>query len=347
MNATISVEPRVDTFEAGDVPLQCGLTLTETRIVYATYGELNAAGDNAIVFPTRFGGTHADNAYLIGESRALDPRRYCIFVPDILGNGVSSSPSNTLGPLGQGHFPRTTVYDNVVLQHRLATEVLGVKRVALTVGWSVGGQQAYQWAALYPDLVQRLAVICGAAKTAPHTFVFLEGVKAALTADPAFRDGNYDEPPSRGLRAIGRVWAGWAVSQAFYREGLHLSQGYASLEDYLVRYWEALYLARDANNLVSMVRTWQDADLSANPRFNSDYEAAMRAIEAEALIMPCRTDLYFTPEDSEFEVSLLRNGELRVIPSIWGHYAGGGRNPEDLEFVDAALRELLARGNGR
>jgi homoserine O-acetyltransferase/O-succinyltransferase len=333
--------PQVRLFEAGDVVLQCGITLTGARVVYATYGQLNAARDNAVVFPTRFGGSHEDNGYLIGEGAALDPARYFIVVPNLLGNGVSSSPSNTPGTLGQGRFPRTTIYDNVLLQHRLVTEVLGIERVELVVGWSMGGQQAYQWAALYPELVRRLAVICGAARTTSHTYVFLEGMRAALSADPELRDGDYVQPPLRGLRAIGRAWAGWAVSQAFYRERLYLEQGYASLEDYLVRYWEGLYLARDANNLLSMIATWQGADVSANPVFGGDYERAMRAIGAQALIMPCRTDLYFPPEDSELEVSLLHDAELRVIPSIWGHYAGGGKDPEDLRFVSQAVRELL------
>jgi homoserine O-acetyltransferase/O-succinyltransferase len=331
----------VSAFEAGDVVLQCGITLAGARVVYATYGQLNAARDNAIVFPTRFGGSHEDNAYLIGTGAALDPHRYFIVVPNLLGNGVSSSPSNTSGALGRGRFPRTTIYDNVLLQHRLITEVLGIERVELVVGWSMGGQQAFQWAALYPELVRRLAVICGAARTAPHTHVFLEGMRAALSADPELREGDYVEPPLRGLRAIGRAWAGWAVSQAFYRQHLYREQGYASLEDYLVRYWEGLYLARDANNLLSMIRTWQDADICANPVFGGDYERAMRAIEARALIMPCRTDLYFPPEDSELELALLGDAELRVIPSIWGHYAGGGKDPQDLRFVDQALRQQL------
>jgi homoserine O-acetyltransferase/O-succinyltransferase len=330
-------------FEAGDVVLQSGLTLTDVRVVYETHGTLDAARDNAIVFPTRFGGSHVDNGYLVGPGLALDPDRYFIVVPNMLGNGVSSSPSNTAGPLGRGRFPRVTIYDNVVLQHRLITEVLGIRQVRLAVGWSMGGQQAYQWAALYPELVDRLAVICGAAKTAPHTHVFLEGMKAALTADPELRGGDYDAPPVRGLRAIGRAWAGWAVSQAFYREGLYLTLGYASLEDYLVRYWEGIYLTRDANNLLAMIDTWQAADVSANSRFAGDYESAMKAITGPAIILPGRTDLYFPPEDSEREVALLQHGELRPIPSIWGHYAGGGRDESDLRFVDDALGDLLAQ----
>lgn len=321
--------------------LQSGVALEEARLAYVTHGELNAARDNAIVCPTRFGGTHVDNGYLIGAGRALDPTRYFIVVPNLIGNGVSSSPSNSDGAFRHGHFPVVTIYDNVALQHRLLTEVLGVERVALAIGWSMGGQQAYHWASLYPQMVERLAVICGAARTTPHTYVFLEGMRAALTADAAWEEGAYRAPPERGLRALGRAWAGWGLSQAFYREELFRHLGYISVEDFLVRYWEGLYLGRDANNILTMLRTWQLADVSANERFNGDYAAAMGAIRARALIMPGQTDLYFPPEDSEREARLLARAQLRPIPSNWGHYAGGGRSAEDLQFVTDAVRELL------
>ena len=153
--------------------------------------------------------------------------------------------------------------------------------------------------------------------------------------------------PRRGLRAIGRAWAGWALSQAFYREHMYRELGYSSLEDFLVRYWEGMYLSRDANNLLSMITTWQRADLSANERYRGDFAAAMGAIEAYVLVMPGRTDLYFPPEDSRIEVALLADAELRVIESVWGHYAGGGRSEADTRFIDAALKELLAREPAR
>ena len=331
-----------EVFEAGDVQLQSGLTLPAVQLVYETFGALNEQRDNAIVYPTRFGGTHVDNRYLIGPGMALDPARYFIVVPNMLGNGESTSPSNTAEALRGGRFPLTTIHDNVRLQHRLLTEHLGVREIALTVGWSMGGQQAYEWAALYPEMVRRLAVICGAARTAPHTHVFLEGVKAALTSDPEWsRPGAY---PEDGFRTLGRVWAGWALSQAWYREHRYRELGYSSVEDFLRRYWEAIYLARDASNMVAMMHTWQAHDISASERFGGDYEAAMRAISADAVIMPGRTDLYFPPEDSAAEVDMLARGRLAVIESVWGHYAGGGRNAADTAHIDAELRALLNRG---
>ena len=109
----------------------------------------------------------------------------------------------------------------------------------------------------------------------------------------------------------------------------------------MLRYWEELFLARDANNVLSMIDTWQNADVSANPEFEGDYPAAMRAITAEAVLMPATTDLYFTPEDNELECELLCNASFRPIPTVWGHYAGGGRSPEDVTFINRELSRLL------
>jgi homoserine O-acetyltransferase len=208
----------------------------------------------------------------------------------------------------------------------------------------MGGLQTFHWGALYPDMVERILPFCGSAKCSRHNFVFLEGVKAALTADDAWHHGWYDKPPTKGLRAMARVYAGWGFSQAFYREKLDLKElGYSSLEDFLVAFWEGFFLPKDANNLLTMLWTWQHGDISDNELYRGDLEKALGAIKARAIVMPGQTDLYFPPEDSEYEVSRMSNAELRPMPSIWGHFAGGpGLNRGDVEFLDKALKELLA-----
>ena len=330
-------------FAAGDIVLQSGNTLRGAKLAYATYGTLNPSRTNAVVYPTPFSRRHTDIEFMIGEGRALDPRKYFIIIPNLFGNGLSSSPSNTPPPFDRARFPNVTVFDNVTVQHRLLTEQLGVREVALAVGWSMGAQQVYQWAALFPDTVKRLATIAGSAKTARHNFVFLEGMKAALTADSAWRDGWYETPPVVGLRAMARAWAGWALSQAFYREELYRRLGYSSIEDFLVGYWEGMFLQRDANNLLSLIWTWQHADISANARYEGNFEKALGAITARAMVMPGATDLYFPPDDSAYEVKHMPNAKLRPIPSVWGHSVGGGRNEADTRFIEDALKELLAQ----
>ncbi len=333
-------EPEKAVFD--NVTLQCGQTLPRVELAYQTYGQPNAARDNLIVYPTWYSGQHHDNEWLIGSGMALDPERWFIVVPNMLGNGMSSSPSNTEEPFNQASFPPVTVHDNVRLQHRLVTERLGFDRVALVTGWSMGAMQSFEWGAAYPDMVERIGPFCGTARTWPHNFVFLEAVRAAIRTDAAWRNGWYTDKPHRALRAVGRVYAGWGLSQAFYRDELWREMGYASLEDFLVGYWEGFFLRRDPNNLLAMAWTWQHGDISANDRYHGDFSAALNAITARAVVMPGRTDLYFTPEDSEYETALLPNAEFRPIPSVWGHFAGSGANPTDTEFIDSALKRLLS-----
>ena len=109
---------------------------------------------------------------------------------------------------------------------------------------------------------------------------------------------------------MARVYAGWGFSQAFYRQELDLKTlGYSSLEDFLVAFWEGFFLPKDANNLLTMLWTWQHGDISANELYNGDFRKALGAITAKAYVMPGQTDLYFPPEDSEFEVAHMPNAE--------------------------------------
>ena len=228
-------------FDCGDLALQRGGTLKGARIVYKTFGMLSPRRDNVIVYPTSYSAHHTDIEWLVSVEHCLDPSRYFIVIPNMFTNGLSSSPSNTEGP-----FPEVTTYDNVMQQRRLMAELFGVDRVKLVYGWSMGAQQAYHWAALFGDSVERIVVNCGSARTAPHNFVFLEGVRTAVQAA---------KTPEAGLRAMGRIYAGWALSQTFYRREMWRGLGFSSLEDFLVRSWEANFLRRDARDLMAQLWT--------------------------------------------------------------------------------------------
>ena len=332
-----------EVFELGDVVLREGATLRNAKLAYKTYGTLNEDKSNAIVYPTWYSGRHWENEWLIGEGMALDPNGYFIIVPNMLGNGLSSSPSNTPPPYDKARFPNITVEDNVAVQHKLVTEHFGIENLALVTGWSMGAGQTYQWAVSYPEMVPKIAPFCGSPKTSLHNIVFLEGVKAALTADAEYKGGWYDEQPVKGLRAAARVYAGWGFSQAFYWEEAYREMGFSSLEDFLIGFWEGFFLdGRDANNLLTMLWTWQNGDISKSPGMDGDYDKALGSIRARALVMPAEKDLYFPPEDEAYAVERMPNAELRVIPGVWGHFAGGGVNDEDIKFIDDALRELLS-----
>ena len=332
-----------ETFDLGDFPVQGGVTLPSARLAYRTYGRLSPAGDNAIVFPTAYGGVIADNEPRIGDGLALDPSRYFIIVAGLFGNGQSSSPSNTAPPHDGPRFPHVSIADNVRAQHRLVTKQFAVARVRLATGFSMGGLQSFEWGASFPSMVERIAPICGAARCSRHNYVFLAGLRAALTADAAWNGGDYTTRPVQGLKAFGRVYAGWAFSQAFYRQSLDMSAlGYASADDFLERFWDELFQIKDPNDLLAMLWTWQHADISKNERYGGDFEAALRAITARAVIMPSETDLYFRVADSLFEASRMPDAHCIPIPTVWGHVAGNaGANPTDTEFTNDRLRELL------
>ena len=279
-------------FELSNVVLQSGLTLRNAHLAYKTYGTLNSRKDNAIVYPTFYGGQHAQNEPMIGPGMALDPGRYFIIVPNMFGNGLSSSPSNTPPPYDRARFPQVTLYDNIMCQHRLVTEKFGLERLALVTGFSMGAQQTFHWGALFPDMVERILPWCGSAKTSRHNFVFLEGVKAAITADDAWQGGWYEKQPAKGLRAMARVYSGWVVSQAFYREELYLQTGASSLEDFLVMA-EGSRLSGDANNFLAMLWSWQHADISANPLYQWRFYAGAGRYQS-------KSDRHALPDRSVF-----------------------------------------------
>jgi homoserine O-acetyltransferase/O-succinyltransferase len=330
-----------DIYELGDVPLQSGAVLHNAKLAYATYGTLNAAGDNAVVLPTFYTGTHIRNEPLFGTGRAIDPARHFVVSINLIGNGYSSSPSNAPPPQDGPRFPHVTLFDNVACQYRLLTERLGVKRIALVLGWSMAAMQAYQWAAQYPDVVEAILPYCGAARCSPLNYAFLDGPKAALEADCAWNGGDYTAAPEKGLRAFGRVYVAWAYSHDFFAKQLYRQLGFATLEDF-VRDWEVDHLNWDANDLLAKIWTWQHGDISDNAIYGGDLTRALQSITARAILMPCSTDMYFVPADNAAEVSIMRRAELRVFDSPWGHcVASPGRLPEFERALDEAAAELL------
>ena len=327
-------------FSLKDFSFQCGVSLPEAQLVYQTHGDLNAERSNAILYPTSYGAQHSDVDWLIRPDGILDPTEWFIIQPNMFGNGLSTSPSSCEATQKANFY--FTHYDNVRAQAELLNS-LGIEQLALVYGWSMGAQQGYHWGALYPERVQRIAAICGTAKTTDHNRIFLYSLRAALQGDPAWNGERFEGIPERGFHTFTQIYASWAASQAYYRAQPYLQWGYDSLEDYLLRSWEAGYRKRDPHNLLAMIETWLRCDVGDNPVYRGDYEKAMGAIAAKTLVMPATTDLYFTPEDCQAEAALISSSLYRPIPSIWGHRAGNPyQNPEDEAFLKQAVRELMS-----
>ena len=325
-------------FDIEDFETQAGARL-DLRLAYRTIGHLNDARDNVVVVTTSYAAQDDEAEQIVGAPNGVDLDRYCVVLINMIGNGASSSPSNTAAPFDGPRFPLVSVHDNVKAQRQLIDH-LGVTRVRLAAGYSMGGLQAFEWGAQHADIVDAVLPICGAARVSPHDRLFLDGAKAALQADAAFAGGDYSEPPDVGLRAFARVYAGWAMSQAFYRNGLYQTLGLADVES-TVAFMHNYFARRDANDLLAMLATWQHADISRNPIYGGDFERALGATTARTIVMPSTTDLYFTVADSAIKVTHLANAELRPIESDFGHVAGSGLVPEGKVMIDQAINELL------
>jgi homoserine O-acetyltransferase len=285
---------------------------------------------------------HHGYEWLIGPGLALDTTKLFLVATELFGNGASSSPSNTPEPFHGPRFPVTTIRDNVAAVHRLLVEDLGVSHLRAVIGFSMGAQQAFQWAVSYPTFADRIVATAGTAKTYGHGIMRLEGQIAALTADPTFRGGDYTAPPRAGLEAFGMVWAAWLYSQEWWRRELWRTDAPPGTTfDQFVQSWRTRFRA-DANDYVLQARTWERHDVGTTRDFGGSVEAALRSISVPVLYMPSETDLYFPVGDARYEAQFIRKVQLVPIPSLWGHAAGAGASPADKRFLNERIARFLA-----
>jgi homoserine O-acetyltransferase/O-succinyltransferase len=306
--------------ELGNLELELGGTLTDVRLAYRTHGSLAAARDNAILFPHMYSGTPASLDGWIGPGRPLDPERWFVICPGQLGNGSSSSPSNT-----SGEFPELTIGDDVAAQHLLVADHLGVGRLELVVGFSMGAQQAYEWAVRFPGAVRRLAVFAGLARTTPANDLLV-----AVSAE-ALQTG--------GTRQHAHYWAATGLSAELFRKEGWRGAGFESLEDLVTRLFEDDYGRFAVADLLCQLGKWRRADISRHTGGNLG--AALGRISAPTVVAAFSHDAWFPVADCEVEQRLIAGSELRVVESLWGHYAWGITQAETAQ-VDDVLRDLLA-----
>lgn len=328
-------------FALGDWEAEKGGCIRDASLAWEMHGTLNAARDNLIVYPSSYAAQHTNMAWLIGAEGILDPTCWCVLAIDMFSNGLSSGAAET------PDYPAlVTVADNVRAQHRLVTDLCGVERLAAVYGFSMGGMQAYHWAAIYPDQVARAIVVCGSARTSEHNKVFLSGLLRTLEAAPEhIGAGRFSDEPLAALTAFGHIYAGWGLSQDFYRADLHRTAlGAPDLESFLRTDWAGSFIQRRAANLYAQGLAWYHADISDNALYRGDLTKALQSIRARVLLLPGQTDLYFRVADNAVELEHLRDGLLKPIPSVWGHAAGNPRaNPPDTTFIKSHVRAWLRK----
>mgnify|MGYP000049355987 FL=1 len=342
--------PNIDHAKRYDFVLQnfkteSGIVLPEAHIIYGTYGHLNAARNNAVLLPSHYMADHRGYEWLIGAGRALDTTKLFLIATELFGNGNSSSPSNTPEPFHGPRFPVMTIRDNVEAVHNLLTADLKITHLKALIGFSMGAQQAFQWAVSYPSFSDRIVATSGTAKTYPHGFVRLEGQIAALTADEVFNNGDYSKPPVKGLQAFGIVWTAWLYSQEWWRKELWrtTSAPGTTFAQVLNEYKTNFIPGADANNLILQMRTWEQHDVGTTTGFNGNVEAALKSIKVPFLYMPSATDLYFPVGDATYEAAFIKKVIFKPIPSLWGHTAGAASNPADKKFLNDNIANFLKK----
>lgn len=293
----------------GNFPLACGHILTSAQLTYLKIGELNAQRSNLILVPSSYGARCEDLAWLAGP--VLDPERWCIVIAGMFGNGSSSSPSHgVMGLAEQGWV--VSHRDNVAAQRLLLADVFSVERLPLIYGWSMGAQQAYQWAVDHPEGVERICCVCGTARTSPHNRLFCLSLRQALTADRHWNGSGFNAPPEQGLRTYALIYASWASSQPFFRS---LAE---PVEDHVEQQWLPHYQRHNPCDLIAMLDTWLAHDVAAG----GDLAVSLGRITARTAVVAGSHDLYFPLEDLAADADSIPGAELHVITSQLGHRAG-------------------------
>ena len=335
-------DPPHQLLSLGDFKLESGEVIRDFSISYVTHGTLNANKSNAILMVTAIGGNHHRIDYLIGPGRALDPSKYFIIATDAIGNGLTTSPSNSKSQ-PKMQFPKFNIRDMVNSQQRLVTEKFGIKKLVAVVGASMGGMQALQWAVSYPEMMDGIVPIIPLARTPAWTTGVLEMLRQSIMADPRWKGGNYaaNEPPEQGMR----LWAGW-LSGVIVRTPLYQEGQYPNSQDeiaYLKSVEDAGWKRMDAVDWIYQSWAYDQHNVGTTPSFNGDYHRALRSIKAKTLILAGTGDL-LNPEYEAMEAARYI-GDVRYVAinpdRPTGHLSGAGATARENELQNREIAQFL------
>jgi homoserine O-acetyltransferase/O-succinyltransferase len=333
-------QPPHQQYRIGDFKLESGEVIKDFSISYVTHGTLNAAKSNAILMVTAISGNHHRLDFLIGPGKALDPTKYFIVATDAIGNGLTTSPSNS-ATQGRMQFPRFLIRDMVNSQHRLLTDHLGISHVAAVIGPSMGGMQTLQWGVSYPEFMDSLVALVPLARTPAWTITVLEASRKAIMLDPAWNGGNYTSPPVNGIR----LWRDILNFLAARTPDMYRYQFSNPLEvlPWLKQGEDAAIPQFDANDWIYQTWAYDRHDVGTTPGMNGDYGKALRAIKAKTIILVGQKDL-LNPEWEPVEASRYIR-DVRVVTispqTVTGHASAGGLLPADIDFLNGEITSFL------
>src|SRR5438270_9408084 len=324
--AGVAAAQNLQSARLGDFKLESGEVIRDCRVGYRTFGALNGERSNAILFPTWASGTTEQLMSNFGQGRLVDTTKYYVIAVDALGNGVSSSPSNsTTQP--RMSFPRFTVRDMVNTQHELLTKVLHVNHLKAVMGISMGGMQTFQWLVSYPDFMDCGVPIVGSPRLAPYDLLDWQTQIDAIMNDPGWQNGNYTREPARAAEyEFGALLL--TTPDEFNRR--------MTREKVLAEVAQAKTVKGfDANDKIRQDQAMMALDVSAP--FNGSLARAAATVKARVLVVVATRDHTVTPGPA-LEFARLLGAQVLTLEGDCGHLAPGC----EAQKVNAAVADFLA-----
>jgi homoserine O-acetyltransferase/O-succinyltransferase len=331
-------DPPHQRYEIGDLKLESGETIKDFSISYVTHGKLNEKKSNAILMVTAISGNHHRIDFLIGPGKSLDTQRYFIVATDAIGNGLTTSPSNSKTQHGS-KFPHFTIRD-MVQSEWLLMQHLGIEHVVAVAGASMGGMQTLQWGVSHPEYMDALVALTPMARTTAWSIAVNEATRKALMDDAAFDNGNYEKQPEKGWRLRADVLNVLATRtpegvDAMFPNPLDVLPWIETQESAVLK------TGFDANDWIAQTWAYDRHNVGDTPGFNGDYLKALHSIKAKALLMNAPGDLY-NPTDQAMEAAkYIPDARYVQIPSLQGHTAGSAAKAADVEMMNRTVREFL------
>ncbi len=326
-------------FSVGDLKLESGQVIKDFAISYVTHGKLNANKSNAILMCSSLVGNHHRIDFMIGPGKALDTNKYFVICTDAIGNGLSTSPSNSKAQPGP-KFPAFNIRDMVRSQYRLLTEHLGIRHLVAVTGASMGGMQSLQWAVSYPDFMDAVVALSPAARVSAWGVAFWKASNNIFELDAAFNHGNYTAQPEKAWR----VWTDFVLALgANSPEGLqHLYPNAKDAPDFL-KWWEDLWLKKgfDANDCIYQQNAVIEHNVGDTPGLGGDYIKALKSIKARILVFPARGDL-LVPSIIKEDAKYIKNAQVSEIPTLFGHFGASAIfSKADVLHINSVARTFL------
>jgi homoserine O-acetyltransferase/O-succinyltransferase len=332
-------QPPHQLYSEGDLKLESGEAIKDFSISYVTHGTLNAKKSNAILMVTAISGNHHRIDFMIGPGKALDPGKYFIICTDAIANGLTTSPSNSKSQ-PRMQFPKFAIRDMVESQYRLLKEKLGIDHVVAVIGPSMGGMQVLQWGVSHPDYMDALVAMVPLSKTPAWTVAVLEASRKAIMDDPAWKDGNYDAPPEKGVR----LWRD-ILNLAARTPDMYSAQFKNGMDvlPWMEQQETALLKAFDANDWIYQTWAYERHDVGTTPGFNGDTARALASIKAKTLILTGTKDLLnpeFEPQQAGKNIAGVKM--MTISPgSVTGHASAGDAGAADVEFLNRETGAFL------